>query len=283
MHFGVYGINVGVCALDPQALPRLVRAIEDAGWESAWVGEHYVLPDPPTPQSPAGPGTPMLDPFVALAVAATHTSRILLGTSIIVVPLHNPLVLAKQVASIDRVSGGRFALGVGVGYLEPEFRALGVPLESRGARTDEYLDAMRAVWSRQPYNGSYATFSGVRAVPVPLRPDGTPLHVGGHSPAAYRRAVARGAGWYGYNLTPTGLASCIDGLRAAAYAVDRPANLGPLEITVSPPQDAVVDPALVRAYQAQGVTRLALLPPAPAMREAGDLLGWFARTADLLR
>jgi probable F420-dependent oxidoreductase len=280
----MYGINIGVTALDPAALPRVVRAVEDAGWDSVWAGEHYVLPDPPVPQSPAPPGMPILDPFVALSVAAAHSSRILLGTSIVVVPLHNPLVLAKQVASIDRVSGGRFVFGVGVGYLEPEFRALGVPLADRGARTEEYLDAIYAMWAGGPasFAGQYVNFSGVRAEPRPLSPSGPPLHVGGHAAATYRRAITRAHGWYGYDLDPVALRPSVEALRVAESSFSRPGHLGLLEITVTPPQDSTIDPALVEEYARLGVTRLAFLPPGGAMRDADSLVRFVARTAQLL-
>lgn len=284
MRVGLYGINVGASALDPQVLPRVVRAVEEVGWDSVWVGEHYVLPDPPVPQSPAPPEVPMLDPFVALSVAAAHTSRILLGTSIIVVPLHNPLVLAKQIASLDRLSGGRFVFGAGVGYLEPEFRALGVPLADRGARTEEYLDAIYTVWAGGPasFSGRYVAFSGVRAEPRPVSPSGPPLHLGGQAQATYRRAVTRAHGWYGYDLAPDALRPSLDALRTAASSHQRPDHLGPLEITVAPPQRSTIDRALVEAYTDLGVTRLAFLPPGRALRDADRLVDFVTSTARLL-
>jgi probable F420-dependent oxidoreductase len=284
MRFGLYGINVGICAVDPAALPGVVRAVEEAGWDSVWAGEHYALPDPPTPQAPAAPGVPMLDPFVALAVAAAHSSTILLGTSVIVVPLHNPVMLAKKLASLDRVSGGRVAFGVGVGYLEPEFRAMGVPLAGRGRRTDDYLDAMAALWAggAASHDGEYASFAGIRAEPLPVQAGGPPLHVGGYVPAAYRRAVTRGRGWYGYDLTPAAVRPHLDALRLAAVEHERPEHLGPLEITVTPPQRSTIDADLVGAYEELGVTRLAFLPPGPALRDAGALAAFVDTTAGLL-
>src|SRR4051812_11904101 len=104
MRFGLFGINMDVLATEPAAAVRVARAAEDAGWESVWTGEHYVLPDPWAVPSPAKPDRPMLDPFVALTNVAAHTSRLVLGTGLTVLPYHQPLILAKQVASLDRVS-----------------------------------------------------------------------------------------------------------------------------------------------------------------------------------
>jgi probable F420-dependent oxidoreductase len=263
MHLGLFLINTDVCATDPAAAARVAVAAEGAGWESVWTGEHYVLPDPPVPASPVPGDTPMLDPFVALAFLAAHTSTLRLGTGVTVVPVHHPLVLAKQVASIDRVSGGRFLFGVGVGYLEPEFRALGVPLAERATRMDENLDAMRAIWAGGPaeYTGRHVTFSGVRAEPRPSRPEGPPLHVGGYVASSYRRAVTQAHGWYGFALDLAGTEQAVGDLRRALDTFERPAELGPIEVSVTPPPTVRLDDAALAAYAALGVTRLIALPP----------------------
>ena len=161
-------------------------------------------PTPGGPPPPWTPRDPALDSLLALTWAAAHTRTIRLATGILILPQRNPLVVAKQVASLDVLSGGRVMLGVGAGYLEPEFRALGADFAARGPITDEYLDAIAALWyDEQPaYHGQFVDFDGVDAHPRPLqRP--VPIVIGGHSPAAYRRAVARGQGWYGYWLSPT--------------------------------------------------------------------------------
>ncbi|HEX5945224.1 MAG TPA: TIGR03619 family F420-dependent LLM class oxidoreductase [Acidimicrobiales bacterium] len=269
MRLGLFLINIDVCATDPAAAVRIAVAAEAAGWESVWTGEHYVLPDPPVPASPTPGDTPMLDPFVALAFLAAHTDTLRLGTGVTVVPVHHPLVLAKQVASIDRVSGGRFLFGVGVGYLEPEFRALGVPLAERASRMDDHLDAMRAVWRGETaHEGRHTSFAGVRAEPRPSRPDGPPLHVGGYVPAAYRRAVTRGHGWYGFALDPAEAATAIAELRAALERHERPAELGAIEISITPPPGLVLDDGALAAYASLGVTRLIALPPRAGARDA---------------
>jgi probable F420-dependent oxidoreductase len=269
MRLGLFLINVDVCATDPAAAARIAVAAEAAGWESVWTGEHYVLPDPAVPASPTPGDTPMLDPFVALAHLAAHTSTLRLGTGVTVVPIHHPLVLAKQVASLDLVSGGRFLFGVGVGYLEPELRALGVPLAERASRMDDHLDTMRAVWAgATEHRGRHTAFAGVRAEPRPRRPHGPPLHVGGHVAGAYRRAVTRGDGWYGFALGVAEAGKAIGDLRSALERHERPAELGDLEISITPPPRVVLDDETIAAYAALGVTRLIALPPRDGGRDA---------------
>ena len=263
MRFGLFAINLDALGADHAAGVRVAVAAEAAGWESVWTGEHYVFPDPRVPPSPSPPETPLLDPFVALANIAAHTSTLRLGTGVTVVPMHNPLLLAKQVASLDRVSGGRVLFGVGVGYLEPEFRALGVPFADRGARMMEYLDAIQAVWTPGPasYSGRFVSFDGVRAEPVPVQQPGPPLHFGGHVPASFRRAVTRGHGWYGFALNLDRTAAAVAGLKEALDAHPRPAGLGDLEISVTPDPRLPLDSATVSAFADLGVTRLVVLPP----------------------
>jgi probable F420-dependent oxidoreductase len=270
VHLGLFLVNFDVCATDPAAAARIARAAEAAGWESVWTGEHYVMPDPPVPASPGTPDRPMLDPFVALAHLAAHTRTLRLGTGVTVVPHHHPLVLAKLVASLDVVSGGRFLFGVGVGYLEPELTALGVPLAERGSRTDDYLAAMRAVWAGDVtgYRGRHVAFSGVRAEPRPLRPGGPPLHVGGYVASSFRRAVTGADGWYGFALDPDGTDRMLAELRRAGERYERPADLGPLEISITPHPSVALDDATLAAYADLGVTRLIVLPPREGRTDA---------------
>jgi probable F420-dependent oxidoreductase len=269
VHLGLFLINVDVCATEPAAAARIAVAAESAGWESVWTGEHYVLPDPPVRSSPAGPDTPFLDPFVALAHLAGHTRTLRLGTGVTVVPLHHPLMLAKQVVSLDRVSGGRFLFGVGVGYLEPELRAFGVDPAARGALMDDSLDAMQAVWSGATDHAStHLEFAGVRAEPRPLRPAGPRLHIGGYVEAAFRRAVTRGQGWYGFALDVDATAQQVAALRRAGERYERPADLGPLEVSVTPAPTVALDDRTLAAYAELGVTRLITLPPRQGRTDA---------------
>jgi probable F420-dependent oxidoreductase len=262
MKFGLFSINSHACAT-AEAVSRVARAAEVAGFESVWAGEHVVLPDPQVPPSPMAPGDPILDPIVALTYCAAVTSRVRLGTGIIILPQRNPLVLAKQLASLDVLSGGRLTVGIGVGYLEPEFRALGAPYEQRGAVTDDYLAAMRAIWTqpKPSHEGRFASFSDVQAHPQPAqRP--LPIVVGGRSPAAFRRAVLQGNGWYGFALDVAKTKEAIEGLREAATRVDRPEHLGPLELSITPGRGVTVDAATCAQYAALGVHRLILVPSA---------------------
>jgi alkanesulfonate monooxygenase SsuD/methylene tetrahydromethanopterin reductase-like flavin-dependent oxidoreductase (luciferase family) len=165
------------------------------------------------------------------------------------------------VATLDVLSGGRVMLGVGAGYLEPEFRALGANFAERGAVTDEYIDAMRALWHDEhpAYHGQFTDFAGIDAYPRPVqRP--IPLITGGHSAPAYRRAVARAHGWYGYWLTPQQAAESLAGLAAAARQLQRPAELGDLEISVTPPRGRLTAERAAE-YADAGVHRLVVLAP----------------------
>jgi probable F420-dependent oxidoreductase len=256
---GLFAVNMGASAV-PEEVVVTAQAAEAAGFESLWAGEHVVLPDPQAPPSPMAPQDPALDPFLALAWAAASTSTLRLATGIVILPQRNPVVLAKQVATLDVLSRGRVILGVGVGYLEPEFRAIGADFEHRGAVTDEYLDAMDRLWydEHPEFHGRFAGFAGVDAYPRPVqRP--IPIVIGGHTNVAYRRAVARGHGWYGFALTPDGAAASVAGLRAAASQTARPAELGSLEITVTP--RGRLTGAKVAAFAEAGVHRLVPFPP----------------------
>lgn len=268
MKLGLYSINGNVCALDPAGAIEIARQAERCGWESVWTSEHYLLPDPPIPASPVPPHVPILDPFVALANVAGHTTTLRLATGVTVLPVHEPVTLAKRVMSIDRVSQGRFIFGVGVGYLAPEFAAIGASLERRGQRSDEYLDVMTAIWSEQApvVDGEFVRFKELRSEPRPIQQPGPPVHVGGTSDAALVRAVRRGHGWYGYNLTVDQAADVLARLKECERAVERPAHLGRLEISISPPGRLYLDPPTAAAYAQLGVDRLVVVPPRDALR-----------------
>jgi probable F420-dependent oxidoreductase len=262
--YGLFSMNSHACSR-PATAVRIARLAEAAGFDSIWVGEHVVLPDPRVRPSPMEPDEPILDPLIALAFLAAHTTTLALGTGIVILPQRSPLVLAKQVASLDVLSGGRLVLGIGVGYLEPELRAIGVPLSERGARTDEYLAAMRSIWyaDHPAYQGRHVSFSGVQAHP---RPGPVPIVVGGHTPAAYRRAVERGNGWYGFALDPARTAVCLEELREAAQRYERPAELGALEISVTPAGTPDRDTAA--RFAELGVRRLIVMPPRQSDEDA---------------
>lgn len=255
MKFGLFPLNFYACS-DPGTAERVARATEEAGFESLWVGDRLAAPDPRVPPSAAEPTDRMLDAFISLAFLAAHTSRVLLGTGVVVLPLRQPLVLAKQIASVDALSGGRLLFGLGVGLLEPEFRAAGVPFDDRGARSDEYLAAMRAMWGGDApaFEGRFVSLGGVTAHPQPER---VPIVVGGHSKAALRRAITLGDGWYGFGAELDETEAMVTELRRAEAAGERPPGLGRLEITVS--LRGRVDPALAERLGAIGVDRIVLL------------------------
>ncbi len=266
MKTGLFAVNYGTCG-DPASAVQVAQAAEAAGFESVWTGEHIVLPDPMLPEFPLAPELPMLDTIVALTWIAAHTKRLRIASGIILVPLRNPLVLAKELASVDVISGGRLIIGVGAGWLEPEFKALGIPMQGRGEKMDDAVRAMRAIWTmeRPQHHGPSASFRGVAAYPHPMQRPVPPIVIGGESPAALRRAVTMGNGWYGFALTPDQAKQHIEGLRRAADQFERPAELGDLEITVTPAGG--FDRCSVEAYAAAGVHRLVFLPQYDASME----------------
>ena len=276
MKFGVFGINTGPCA-EPETSVRGAQAAEECGFESVWTGEHVVLPDPQAPPSPAPPDWPMTHPSIALAFLAGQTARLRLGTGIVILPQRNPVVLAKELGSLDALSGGRLEFGLGVGYLEPEFRALGVPFQERGRRADEYLEAILALWTEaEPaYRGDFVRFEGVQALPRPVQQPHPPVVIGGNSPAALRRAVTRGNGWYGFAMDPETAGRHIEGLRAAEHTHERADALGSLEISITP--RAPLDPAAIRRFEDVGVHRLI---PIARGRDADAQTDWVRKTAD---
>ncbi|PYM16462.1 MAG: LLM class F420-dependent oxidoreductase [Candidatus Rokuibacteriota bacterium] len=260
MKFGLHSVNLHTCG-HPDTAARLARAAEAAGFESLWVADHVVLPDPPVPGRPMAPDMRLLDPIVSLTFLAAHTSRIRLGTGVIILPQRQAVVLAKQLASLDVLSNGRLIFGLGVGWCEPEMRSTGAPFAERGRVADDYLAAMQKLWTepRPSYKGAYVSFDGVQAMPRPVQQP-IPIVVGGRTPPAYRRAVTRGHGWYGFGLDVDATRACVAALRDAAGKVARPAELGPLEISVTPPALDVPDRATIDAYAAAGVERLILRP-----------------------
>lgn len=255
MQIGLFGINMNFLA-DPVWSGKVAQHAENLGFESLWTGEHVVLPDPRQPPSPADPETPMLHPPAHLAYLAGLTSTIKLGTGITLVAQRNPVVLAKEIGSLDVLCQGRLLFGIGAGYLHQEFAALGVDFPTRGARTDEYIEAMRALWSQeQPrFSGRFVNFEHIQAQPRPVQPGGPPVIVGGASPAAMRRAVTHGQGWYGFAMDVATTAKTLETLALAKARYARPDDLGTLSISVTPPKPP--DRAMIEEYAALGVDRV---------------------------
>jgi len=268
MKYGLHSINLHSCAV-PEASARFARAAEAAGFDSLWVADHVVLPDPPSPTRPMPPDQRLLDPIVSLAFLAAHTTRIRLATGVIILPQRQAVVLAKQLASLDVLSNGRLIFGLGVGWCEPEMRSTGAPFAERGRVADDYLAAMRTLWidAKPAHRGPYVSFEGVQAMPRPVQTPTPTIVVGGRTRPAFRRAVTQGHGWYGFGLDVGETEKLLAGLREAAERHPRPAELGRLEISVTPPGFDVPDKALVDAYAAIGVDRL-ILRPKPDMDAA---------------
>ena len=258
MKYALFGINSGPCA-DPDVAAAVAVVAEERGFESVWTGEHVVLPDPQAPPSPAAPLFPMLHPSTGLAYLAGVTNTIRLGTGIVLLAQRNPVVLAKEMASLDVVSQGRLEFGIGAGYLKAEFDALGVPFEERGARTDEHIDVMRELWTSDApaFTGRFTSFSGIQARPQPVQNGGPPIVVGGASPAAVRRAVTKCQGWYGFALDVDQTREVTSALASAADRLERPDGLEPLQLSVTPRMRLTAE--VVQAFEDLGIERLILL------------------------
>ncbi|HEY3670046.1 MAG TPA: TIGR03619 family F420-dependent LLM class oxidoreductase [Acidimicrobiia bacterium] len=256
---GWFGIGSGALA-DAEGVATVARTAEALGYDSIWVGEHPVLIDPQAPPSPLPPESEMMDPLPVLAYAAAVTSRIKLGTGIVILPLRSPVILAKELATIDVLSQGRLEFGIGVGYVPGEYDAIGVPFHTRGRRADEWIDVLRTLWlDEQPeLRGEFASFGGVQCRPRPVQPGGPPVIASGFATAARRRAVERCQGWYGFFQDLDNTKAAIEELDRLAGEVDRPAELGRLEIIISP-LPGPIDVDTVRRYEDLGVDRLALV------------------------
>ena len=261
--FGLYGLHKGENTA-PEALARRARAAEEAGFESIWVGDHIALP----PDAPDDAYDPRLEALVTLAHLAAVTERVRLGLGVIILPQRQPVLLAKQLTSIDLLSEGRLIVGLGVGYLDAELRALGATLADRGARTDEYIAAMQALWDEPTptFEGRFVSFAGVVQRPRPTQRPHPPIVIGGESAAAYRRARA-GKGWYGWEQTPEQVIAVREQLGAG------------VDITITPSPPGPLDPELARSYADAGVGRLVLQPPDTSGAAMDELI---AATRDTL-
>ncbi len=257
MKIALFSINNGPCA-SPKTAAAVAKAAEQAGFESLWTGEHVIVPDPQVPPSPVAPDYPMLDPGIALSFVAAHTTTIRLGTGIIILPQRNPVVLAKELASVDVLSNGRLIFGIGIGYLKPEFDAIGAPFDHKGPRTEEYLKAMLALWTmpKPEYDGQWIKFKGVNTMPRPVQKPHPEIVFGGHTKEAYSRAARLAKGWYGFALDLDGTQKCLNGVREACKAEGR--KFEDIEISITP--RIKVDRDTAKRFADLGVSRLILLP-----------------------
>jgi probable F420-dependent oxidoreductase len=255
MKIGLFGINNGPCAF-PKCAASVARAAEEAGFESVWTGEHVILPDPQAPPSPVPADYPMLDPAIALAFVAAHTTKIRLGTGIIILPQRNPVVLAKELASTDVLSNGRLIFGIGVGYLKPEFDAIGAPFDHKGARSEEWLAAMIALWSmpKPEFSGKWISFKSVNAMPRPVQKPHPEIVFGGHTKEAFSRAARLAKGWYGFGQDLDGTAKCVEGLKSACKDAGR--RFENVEVSITPSPRVKLDRDTAKRYADLGVSRL---------------------------
>jgi probable F420-dependent oxidoreductase len=259
MKFGLFSINNGPCA-SPKTAAAVAKAAEQAGFESVWTGEHVIVPDPQVPPSPVAPEYPMLDPGISLSFIAANTTTIRLGTGIIILPQRNPVVLAKELASLDVLSNGRLIFGIGIGYLKPEFDAIGAPFDHKGPRTEEYLKAMLALWTmaKPEFNGQWVKFKGVNTMPRPVQKPHPEIVFGGHTKEAYSRAARLAKGWYGFAQDLDSTQKCLSGLREACKAEGK--KYEDIEISITP--RIKVDRDTAKRFEDLGVHRLILLPRA---------------------
>lgn len=221
MRVGLHALGIGTGAR-PEIIRAVAVAAEEAGFATLWSGEHVVMVDEPGSRYPysadgkiAVPAdADWLDPLLGLSFAAAVTSRIGLATGVLLLPEHNPVLAAKQAATLDVLSEGRFTLGVGIGWSAEEFAALGIPFAQRGHRAAEYVAAMRQLWRDDvaSFSGKFTRFEAVRVYPKPVRDRRIPIVVGGNSDAALKRAAAFGDGWYGFNLEAGAVAERIGAL-----------------------------------------------------------------------
>jgi probable F420-dependent oxidoreductase len=264
MKVSISGVGFGTAPGTAKVTAIAINA-ERLGFSTLWVPEHVVLLDQYSSPYPYAadhrmnlPMTrPFFDPFLTLTCAATVTSKIRLATGICLVPEHNPLVLGKVVATLDYLSAGRTIFGVGIGWLEEEFRAVGVPWERRADRTRDYITAMRKLWGEQlsSYSGEFVRFEGVRSYPKPVRGADVPVFFGGESGPALRRVAESGNGWVGFNLTPEEAAAKIRRLEELLKANGR--RRAEVEVAVRPRNPPVTQDDLKR-YRDAGVDEMVL-------------------------
>ncbi len=282
-------IKVGLQALGidsgskPEVMQAVAAAADACGFATLWCGEHVVMVDTPKSRYPysadgliAVPAdADWLDPLLSLSFVAAHTRRITLATGILLLPEHNPLTIAKQAATLDVLSGGRFTLGVGVGWSAEEFNALGVPFERRGARTTEYIAAMRRLWASDvaSFFGEFVRFDAVRVYPKPVSGRKIPIIIGGTTDAALRRVAMTGDGWYGFNLAAAEVPARVRTL--ATYCGERDRDPHNLTVAVSLSDGS---PDLLPEMEAAGVTEVVVVAAPPSQPDAAAV--WVQELAE---
>jgi probable F420-dependent oxidoreductase len=219
MKFGLCLPNYGL-ATSPQAILQVAQAAEAAGYDSVWTTDHILVP-----QKYGQPYGHLIEALMTLGYLAGVTQRVTLATSVIVLPQRDPILLAKQVAALDQLSGGRALLGVGVGWIEEEYRFLRTDFKQRGRIADEWLQVIHTLWTEEhpSFTGQWINFNDTTFEPKPIQVGGVPIHVGGRSDAAAHRAALWGDGWHPTNLEPEALARGVVKLRQ--WAGERPVSV----------------------------------------------------------
>jgi probable F420-dependent oxidoreductase len=253
----------------PEYAIEIARVAEECGFASLWVPEHALLFDEYEPnypyaedgKMPGGSTGQVLDPLPVLSFYAAHTKRIRLGTGVMILPQRNPVYAAKELASLDVLSGGRLDVGIGVGWLAEEMRALGIPFERRGARARSYVGVMKALWCDDPstYEDEFYSLPVCRFAPKPVQRPHPPLVFGGESRAALRRVAELGQGWNAASQSPQQISVLLpelDGLLA-----ENGRTRSEIEVTVMPGSDLTADD--LEAYRDLGVDQIVALGVAP--------------------
>ena len=265
MKIGLFAMGIGASA-NPDVIRKVAETGERVGFATLWAAEHVVLfdrhdskyPYSDSGKFPLAANADWLDPFIALSFAAAVTSSVRLATGICLLPEHNPLVLAKVIASLDKLAQGRFAFGVGIGWQAEEFAAIGVPFERRAQRTREYIDVMRKLWSDgvASHHGEFVNFDNAGSYPKPPQGAKLPVIFGGESNPALRRVAEYGDGWYGFNLDPAEAKERIGKLEQLLKQNGR--KLSEVELIVSPYTKPISTDDLKR-YRDLGISEVVML------------------------
>lgn len=282
MKVGLIPVNVAVP--DGESMLALAMLAEQVGFESVWTFEHTIVPNDyqsKYPYSgdgkmPSTPETNFVDPLIALAAVAARTTTLRLGTGVNILSQANPIYVAKQAASLDFASGGRFMLGVGIGWLEEEFVAAGTPFAKRGARFDDYVQAMRKVWTGDTveHQSEFVNWTGFKSNPTPVQ-DPFPVIMGGTKGKAFERTARYGNGWFAPTGSPDQLAPMLEQLDSACAEVGRDRSEIEISCTWFPNPNDLGD---VERYRELGVSRLIAALPAIGQGNPKDTLPAFAES-----
>ncbi len=283
MRLGLHALGIGAGA-NREVIDAVAATAQSCGFATLWSGEHVVMVDRSASRYPyAADGriavpavADWLDPMIGLSFVAAATQTIDIATGILLLPEHNPVLVAKQAATLDRLSGGRLTLGVGIGWSKEEFDALGIPFEGRGRRTAEYVAAMRTLWRDDvaSFDGEFVSFDAVRVNPKPVHDRRIPVVLGGNSDAALRRVAAWGDGWYGFNLS--GVDAVAERVRVLHRLCEEARrDIAELRVAVALQE---VHPADLTALRDLGVDELVLVEGPPEDPKAA--VGWVGALAN---